>query len=85
NVKMTGSESPFDTMLVLMVPTNDIKKHMMTLADNNVNIMDIYSFKDLRETGGGGANQTLLVLGTNHPLDETISVLKKITSTLPYS
>lgn len=85
NVKLTGSESPFDTMLVLMVPTNDIKKHMMTLADNNVNIIDIYSFKDLRETGGGGANQTLLVLGTNDPLDETISVLKKITSTLPYS
>ena len=85
NVNMTVSESPFDTMLVLMVPTNDIKKHMMTLVDNKVNIIDIYSFKDLRETGGGGANQTLLVLGTNDPLDETISVLKKITSTLSYS
>ena len=85
NDNVTASESPFDTMLVLMVPTNDIKKHMMTLVDNKVNIIDIYSFKDLRETGGGGANQTLLVLGTNDPLDETISVLKKITSTLPYS
>jgi len=85
NDDVTASESPFDTMLVLMVPTNDIKKHMMTLVDNKVNIIDIYSFKDLRETGGGGANQTLLVLGTNDPLDETISVLKKITSTLPYS
>ena len=85
NDNMTVSESPFDTMLVLMVPTNDIKKHIMTLVDNNVNIIDIYSFKDLRETGGGGANQTLLVLGTNNPLDESISVLKKITSSLPYS
>jgi hypothetical protein len=85
NDDVTASDSPFDTMLVLMVPTNDIKKHMMTLVDNKVNIIDIYSFKDLRETGGGGANQTLLVLGTNDPLDETISVLKKITSTLPYS
>ena len=85
NNGLTASESPFDTMLVLMVPTNDIKKHMMTLVDNKVNIIDIYSFKDLRETGGGGANQTLLVLGTNDPLDETISVLKKISSTLPYS
>lgn len=85
NDDVTASESPFDTMLVLMVPTNDIKKHMMTFVDNKVNIIDIYSFKDLRETGGGGANQTLLVLGTNDPLDETISVLKKITSTLPYS
>lgn len=85
NVNMTVSESPFDTMLVLMVPTNDIKKHIMTLVDNNVNIIDIYSFKDLRETGGGGANQTLLALGTNNPLDKSISVLKKITSSLPYS
>ena len=79
------SVSPFDTMLVLMVPTNDIKEHMMTFADNKVDVIDIYSFKDLRETGGGGANQTLLVLGTNDPLDESISVLKKITPTLPYS
>ena len=85
NDNMTVSESPSDTMLVLMVPTNDIKKHIMTLFDNNVNIIDIHSFKDLRETGGGGANQTLLVLGTNDPLDESISVLKKITSSLPYS
>ena len=85
NGNMTVSESPFDSMLVLMVPTNDIKKHIMTLVDNNVNIIDIYSFKDLRETGGGGANQTLLALGTNNPLDESISVLKKITSSLPYS
>ena len=85
NVNMTVSESPFDTMLVLMVPTNDIKKHIMTLVDNNLNIIDIYSFKDLRETGGGGANQTLLALGTNSPLDKSISVLKKITSSLPYS
>ena len=85
NDNMTVSESPSDTMLVLMVPTNDIKKHIMTLVDNNVNIIDIHSFKDLRETSGGGANQTLLVLGTNDPLDESISVLKKITSSLPYS
>ena len=85
NISGKVSESPFDTMLVLMVPTNDIKEHMMTLADNKVDVIDIYSFKDLRETGGGGANQTLLVLGTNDPLDESISVLKKITPTLPYS
>ena len=85
NDNMTVSESPFDTMLVLMVPTNDIKKQIMTLVDNNINIIDIYSFKDLRETGGGGANQTLLALGTNNPLDKSISVLKKITSSLPYS
>ena len=85
NISGKVSELPFDTMLVLMVPTNDIKEHMMTLADNKVDVIDIYSFKDLRETGGGGANQTLLVLGTNNPLDESVSVVKKITSSLPYS
>ena len=41
NDNMTVSESPFDTMLVLMVPTKDIKKHIMTLVDNNVKIIDI--------------------------------------------
>src|SRR6187431_784797 len=53
NISGKVSELPFDTMLVLMVPTNDIKEHMMTLADNKVDVIDIYSFKDLRETGGG--------------------------------
>jgi hypothetical protein len=76
---------PFDSLLVLMVPTNDIKKQIMTLADNKINVIDIHTFKDLRETGGGGANQTLLVLGTNNPLYESIKVINKITSSLPYS
>jgi hypothetical protein len=68
-----------------MVPTADIKEHSEIIRENNVNILDQYSFKDLRETGKGGENQTLLVLGSNNPPDETIAVLKKITSTLPYS
>jgi hypothetical protein len=67
-----------------MVPSNDIKKHFEILDENNMNIVDQYSFKDLREISGGGANQTLLVLGSNNSLDKTVSALKKITSTLPY-
>jgi hypothetical protein len=52
---------------------------------NGITIIDQYFFKDLRETGGGGANQTLLILGSNIPLEQTISALSKITDTLPYS
>jgi hypothetical protein len=79
------TQSNIDTMAVLMVPTEDIREHSEIIGDNNINILDQYSFKDLRETGSGGKNQTLLVLGSNNPPRETISVLKKITSTLPYS
>lgn len=97
-ITIAGSDSPsnisnnvndtqtnIDTMAVLMVPTEDVKEHSEVLDENNVNILDQYSFKDLRETGSGWDNQTLLVLGSNDPLDKTISVLKKITSTLPYN
>jgi hypothetical protein len=86
NVNDTNDTRPnIDTMAVLMVPTEDIKEHSEVISENNMNILDQYSFKDLRETGSGGKNQTLLVLGSNNPLDETIAALKKITSTLPYS
>lgn len=84
NNNVNDTQLNIDTMAVLMVPTEDIKEHSEIIGENNVNILDQYSFKDLRETGGGGDNQTLLVLGSNDPLDKTISVLKKITSTLPY-
>jgi hypothetical protein len=77
-----SSKLSFDTLSPLMVPTKDIKKHTEILDENNISIVDQYSFKDLRENGG--ANQTLLVLGSDKPMDEIISVFKKITSTLPY-
>jgi hypothetical protein len=82
---VNNTQPNIDTMAVLMVPTEDIREHSEIIGDNNINILDQYSFKDLRETGSGGKNQTLLVLGTDNPPDETIAVLKKITSTLPYS
>jgi hypothetical protein len=85
NTSNAALKSSYDTMSVIMVPTKDIKKHSETLDVNNANMLGKYSFKDLREVGGGGANQTLLVLGSDIPMDRTISVLKKITSSLPYS
>ena len=82
---VNDTQPNIDTMAVLMVPTEDIEEHSEIIDENNVSILDQYSFKDLRETGSGGKNQTLLVLGSNDPPDETIAVLKKITSKLPYS
>jgi hypothetical protein len=85
NNNVNDTQPNIETMAILMVPTEDIKEHSEIIRENNINILDQYSFKDLRETGKGGENQTLLVLGSNNPPEETIAVLKKITSTLPYS
>ena len=74
-----------DTMAILMVPTEDVNEHSEILNENNINLLDQYSFKDLRETGSGRENQTLLVLGSNNPLDNTIPIFNEITSALPYS
>jgi plastocyanin len=85
DISKNSLKSNFDTLSVIMIPTKDINKHAKILNQNSISILDQYSFKDLRQTAGGGANQTLLVLGSNGPTDATISTLKKITSTLPYS
>jgi len=76
--------SNYEMMSTLMVPTKDIKKYTDLLSDDKVDILGQQSFIDLRETGSGGANQTLLVLGSNSQMDDTISAFKKITASLPY-
>lgn len=75
----------YEIMATLMVPTKDIKEYTELLDDNKVDILGQDTFIDLRETGSGGANQTLLVLGSNDQMDDIVSVLKKITASLPYS
>lgn len=76
--------STYEMMSTLMVPTKDIKKYTELLDNENIDILGQQSFIDLRETGSGGANQTLLVLGSNGQMDDTISIFKKITASLPY-
>ncbi len=76
--------SNYEMMSTLMVPTKDIKKYTDLLSDDKVDILGQQSFIDLRETGSGGANQTLLVLGSNSQMDDTIAAFKKITASLPY-
>jgi hypothetical protein len=78
-------DSEYEMMSTLMVPTKDIKKYTELLDNSKVDILGQQSFIDLRETGSGGANQTLLVLGSNNQVDDTIDILKKITTSLPYS
>jgi hypothetical protein len=78
-------DSEYEMMSTLMVPTKDIKKYTELLDKSKVDILGQQSFIDLRETGSGGANQTLLVLGSNNQVDDTIDILKKITTSLPYS
>ncbi len=84
NSNNTGLQPTHEIMSTLMVPTKDIKEYEELLDDNKVDILGQESFIDLRETGSGGANQTLLVLGSNGQIDDTISVFKKITASLPY-
>lgn len=77
-------DSEYEVMSTLMVPTKDIKKYKELLDNSKVVILDQQSFIDLRETGSGGANQTLLVIGSNNQMDDTIATFKKITASLPY-
>ncbi len=84
NSNNTGLQPTHEIMSTLMVPTKDIKEYEELLDDNKVDILGQESFIDLRETGSGGANQTLLVLGSNGQIHDTISVFKKITASLPY-
>lgn len=80
----SSSRSTYEIMSTLMVPTKDIKKYTELLEDNKVNILSQETFMDLRETGSGGANQTLLILGSNGQMEDTVPVFKKITASLPY-
>ncbi len=77
-------QSQYEMMSALMVPTKDINKYTDLLDHSKVDILSKESFIDLRETGSGGANQTLLVLGSNSQIDDTIAAFKKITASLPY-
>jgi hypothetical protein len=81
----TSLQSTHEIMSTLMVPTKDIKEYTELLEDSKVDILGQESFIDLRETGSGGANQTLLVLGSDGQIGDTISIFKKITASLPYS
>lgn len=83
---MANTDQFPETVGFLMVPTKDLSEHVSKLTDNGIEIIDKYTFEDLRGgQKGTGPEQTLLLLGGSSGQDELVSVLKIITPTLPYS
>lgn len=79
------SNATLNTVASLMVPSKDSIKHVSALKQNGVDIMDQFTFKDLRGgQKGTGPEQTLLLIRGNSAND-LISSMKGVTSTLPYS
>ena len=75
-----------DTVGFFMVPSKDLDKHISELTDGGVQVLDKYTFKDLRGgQKGTGPNETLLLVGVKGGQDKLISTLQKITPDLPYS
>ena len=75
-----------ETVGFLMVPTKDLDKHLSGLKGKGIDIIDKYTFKDLRGgQKGTGSQQTVLILGSPNSRDKLVSALESITPTLPYS
>lgn len=75
-----------ETLGFLMVPAKDLDKHVSELTDKGIEVLDKYTFKDLRGgQKGTGPNQSLIVLGSTNGQEELVSALESITPTLPYS
>ncbi len=91
---ITASENPSsdstngtsDTVAFFMVPAKDLDKHISEITKKGIDVLDKYTFKDLRGgQKGTGPEQTLLLLGSNDGQSQLISTLQSIASTLPYS
>ncbi len=85
NPSTDGNSTP-DTVAFFMVPAKDLDKHVSELTNKGVDVLDKYTFKDLRGgQKGTGTEQTLLILGTKGDQSQLISTLQNIAATLPYS
>lgn len=75
-----------DTVAFFMVPAKDLDKHVTELTNKGINVLDKYTFKDLRGgQKGTGPEQTLLLLGSKDGQSQLSATLQSIASTLPYS
>lgn len=82
----TGNQSSanIDTVGILMVPTEDLATYTSDLENGGLSVLSTHNFNDIR----GGDPQTLISWGTSsgtNSLENVISQLEGITSTLPYS
>jgi hypothetical protein len=77
-----------DTITTLMVPANLLSKVVSELKSQGFGIDNQYAFTSLRgggSTPGGDKHQVLLVLtNSGKNLNEVISALSNIASTIPY-
>jgi plastocyanin len=86
NTDSNGSNATFNTVALLMVPAKDLDKHISTIESEGVDVVNQFTFKDLRGgQKGTGPEQTLLVLGSKNGPSQLISAMETITPTLPYS
>ena len=72
------------TVGTLMVPTEDLATYTSDLENGGFSILSTHNFNDIR----GGDSQTLITWGTSpgtNFLENVVSQLEGITSTLPYS
>ncbi len=83
----SSNSSNFDTVGILMVPTQDIDQYISQITDAGITVDNTFDFKDLRGgQEGTGDTQTLIVWTTGgKDLGETLSSLSEISSDLPYS
>ena len=75
-----------DTVGFFMIPEKGSNKHISELADNGIEVLDKFIFKDLR--GGQkatGTREILLLVEEKDGQGKLISTLHKIAPELPYS
>ena len=84
----TTATKNMDTISTLMVPSNLLDKAVSEIKGQGFGIDNQYPFMSLRgggSTAGGDRNQVLLVLtSSGKNLNEVISALSNISSTIPY-
>lgn len=79
------SSANIDTVGTLMVPTEDLATYTSDLENGGLSVLSTHNFNDIRS----GDPQTLIIWGTSssgtNSLQDVVSELEGITSTLPYS
>jgi hypothetical protein len=78
------SSANVDTIGTLMVPTEDLSTYTSDLENGGLSVLSTHNFNDIRD----GDSQTLLIWGASsgtNSLENVVSQLEGITSTLPYS
>jgi plastocyanin len=86
NANATTGVHP-DTVGTMMVPAKDLDQYVSTLTSKGLNTDSTHTFEDLRggQKGTGPEQAYIVWISSGMNLDQVITALKEITSTLPYS